>query len=281
MLRMPGTARSALLSYFLSLVAAIALAQSPTPESNAAQAEGQLPPKFVQMLKTQAAWDEGFNNPSGPRLQFAKFGDFERPDGHFAHYRIFAPGAEEGKPYIFALLKIGVQPENVQIMTSPAYVNRKGLLLTRKPKPDEEDSESVAEGVEYDIGIQAANGEPLRFLVRSKDNKVFLPGTLVPYPIESANNGCKLEARLAVPEGQAILIYADGFPPNSPIEVQGNSAGESKEAKHMTDANGHVQFFDLPSVVGKDSGTVTESISSKECNVSVSIPWGKGTYQKH
>jgi hypothetical protein len=63
--------------------------------------------------------------------------------------------------------------------------------------------------------------------------------------------------------------------------VQSDSEGEVKEGKHSVDANGHVQFVDLPSVLGKDSGVLRESISTTNCTVSVNIPWGEGTYQEH
>jgi hypothetical protein len=281
MVRMPGTIRFCVLMSSLCLLAGSVQGQSPSQNGFLGDAASQLPAKFVEMLNTQVAWDGGFSNASGPRLRFVQFDEMTRPDGHFVRYRIYAEGAQEGKPYIFALLKIGKFPEDVQIVSSAAFVNRKGLMMTRKPASDEEDSETVGADVEFDIGIQAANGEPLRFLVRSKDNKVFIPGTLVPYPIASKDNGCKLEARLAVPEGQAILIYGDGFSPNSEVPVQSDSAGELNKSKHPVDANGHVQFFELPSVTGKDSGVLKDSISTKDCSVSVSIPWGKGTYQKH
>jgi len=281
MLRMPGTIRFCVLTFVLSLLPAAVQGQSPSADGSSGNTADQLPPNFVEMLNTQVAWDAGFNNPSGPRLRFVQFDEFTRPDGHFARYRIYADGAPEGKPYILALLKIGTFPKDVQIVSSAAFVNRKGLLMTRKATPDEEDGETVSTNVEFDIGIQAANGEPLRFLLRSKDNEVFIPGSLVPYPIASTDHGCKLEARLAVPEAQAILIYGDGFSPNSEVQVQSDSAGEIKDSKQNVDANGHVQFVEFPFVVGKDSGVLRDSISTRECTVSVSVPWGSGTYQKH
>lgn len=278
---MSGTARFSALTLLFLVFTQANRGQSTAPANGSDQTSSQLPPKLVEMLNTQVSWDAGFSNPSGPRLRFVKFDEFTRSDGHFTRYRIYADGVRAGTPYILALLKIGVFPENVQILSSNVFVNSRGLLLTTKSTRDDEDSETAPEGVEYDVGIQAANGEPLRFLLRSKDDKVFIPGTLVPFPIESADNGCKLEARLAVPEGQAILIYGGGFSPNSEVLVQSDSAGEIKESKHNVDANGHVQFVELPSVLGKDSGILKDSISTKECTVSISIPWGKGTYQKH
>lgn len=277
---MPGTIHSCVLTVFLCLLPNAVQGQTPPSDSSPSNISNQLLPKLVEMINTQVAWDTGFKNPSGARLRFVQFDEFTRPDGHFIRYRIYADGIRAGTPYILALLKIGVFPENVQILSSSVFVNSRGLLLTTKATRDDEDSETAPEGVEYDVGIRAANGEPLRFLLRSKDNKVFIPGTLVPYPIASTNNGCKLEARLAVAEGQAILIYGDGFSPNSEVLVQSDSSGEIKESKQSVDTDGRVQFVELPSVLGKDAGILKDSISTKECTVSISIPWGKGTYQK-
>ena len=255
--------------------------QSASPSDSSKNIAGQLPANVVKMLEVQEAWDAGFKNPSGPRLRFVKFDEFSRPDGHFTRYRVYTEGAKEGTPYIFAVLKIGTLPENVQILSSTAFVNRKGLLLTRKPTQDEENRVTVGEGVEFDVGIQAANGEPLRFLLRSRDNKVMIPGTLVPFPIESLDKGCRLAALLAAPEGNAVLIYADGFPPDSEVEVESNSAGEHMESKHQIDAKGHGMFVELPYVLGKEAGELKDTLSSKNCAVSVAVPWGKGSYHKH
>jgi len=235
----------------------------------------------MKMIETQVSWDAGFKNPSGPRLRFVKFEESSGADGHLTRYRVYAEGAQEGTPYILAFLKIGMLPENVQILSNGAYVNRKGLLLTRRPARDEEDSQSVGGNAEFDLGLQAANGEPVRFLLRSKDNKVMIPGTLVPFPIESAENGCKLSAFLSAPEANIVLFYADGFPPNSEVVAEGNSAGELKEGRHMTDGRGHARFIALPFVLGKDNGVLKESIRTKDCSVTVEVPWGKGSYRKH
>ena len=281
MMRMSGTTRSIAL-FFLFPVLAIGLrAQSTPPDGKIDQLSGQIPPRFIQMLKTQLVWDDGFNRPSGPRLRFVKAEETAKPDGHFIRYRIYADGIPEGVPYIFADWKVGTYIESLHEASTPAYVNRKGLLLTRKPGPGDEDQESVSDGTEFDVGVQAAIGEPIRFLLRSQDNKILIPGTLVPFPIESTDHGCKLTALLAVPEGQAILIYGDGFVPGSEVVIHGDSSGELKESSHAVDDRGHFEVIELPSVIGKDAGILKDSITTKDCTVSVSIPWGKGTYQKH
>ncbi|MGA7243917.1 MAG: hypothetical protein WBX19_12075, partial [Terracidiphilus sp.] len=226
-------------------------------------------------------WDAGLGQSPAQRLRFVRIEDSARQVQNLTRYRIYAADAQEGTTYVFAVWKIGTYLENMQVFSSSAYVNRKGLLMTRKPTPEEEDQETVDEKAEFDVGVQAANGEPLRFVLHTKDNKFIEPGTLIPFPITSANKGCSLESRLAVPEGQAILNYADGFPPNYDLVVRSDSSGELKESKHTTDDTGHVAFMDLPFVIGRDAGVLKVTIATKECSVSTDIPWGKGSYSKH
>lgn len=281
MMRMSGTSRFVALFFLLPAVALGLCAQSTPPNGKIDQPSSEIPPQFIQMLKTQVVWDDGFNHPTGPRLRFVKVGEIAKPDGRFSQYRIYAEGIPEGVPYIFADWKIGTYLENLHVASSSAYVNRRGLLLTKKPGPENEDQESVNDGTEFDVAVQAAVGEPIRFLLRSQDNQILIPGTLVPFPIESADHGCKLTALLAVPEGQAILIYGDGFVPGSEVVIHGDSSGELKESSHAVDERGHFEVVELPGVIGKDAGVLKDTITTKECTVSVSIPWGKGTYQKH
>ncbi|HZP05151.1 MAG TPA: hypothetical protein VFB43_09645 [Terracidiphilus sp.] len=278
---MPGLVRFSIFNALFIALCAVSYGQAPPAATASTNSSDPLPQKIVQMLNTQVVWDNGFNHPRGPRLRFSKLDEVTRTEGHFTRYRIYTAGVPEGQPYILAAWSIGADLKDLNVLSSNVYVNRKGLLLTRKPNPDEEDRETVGEDAEYDLGVQAADGEPLRFVLRSQDNKVLVPGTLVPFPIESTDRGCKLSALLAEPDGEAILIEGDGFPPDSSVLVQGISAGEPRKSKQTVDASGHLQFVELPYVVGKETGTLNDTISTKDCTVSVIIPWGKGTYRRH
>jgi len=233
------------------------------------------------MLNAQAVWDSGFNHPAGPRLRFVKVDDVTRPEGHFVRYRIYADKVPEGAPYILEGWTIGKDFADLNLLSNSVYVNRKGLLLTRKPNPDEEDLDTVGPDAEYDLGVQAADGEPVRILLRSPDNKLLAPGTLVPFPIESKDKDCVLSARLATPDAEAILIEGEGFAPDTQVLVQSNSAGEQMQMRESVDGSGHLQFVELPFVAGKDVGMLNETISTTDCTVSIIIPWGTGTYHRH
>jgi len=248
-------------------------------DSNA-QAGQQLPQAVVDMVKAQVQWDAGVTDATRPHLEFVKSGELNRSDGHFNQFRIFARGVAERKQYALAIWKIGTA-QKLQVLSGPAYVNRKGLMLTRKPSADEEELESAEQGLEYDISVQAADGEPVRFALLSKDSKVIASGTLVPYPLQASDKGCRLSALLSAPEAEIVLVTADGFAPNAELMVEGNSAGELKQSKHKTDANGRVEFVELPYVVGKEAGVLTDTIETPDCSVKLRVPWGKGSYRKH
>ncbi len=280
-MRMPGPMHCSPL-VLLPLVFSIAISgQVPSTPGASSEPANNLPPSVMQMLKSQIVWDNGFNNPKGPRLRFVRVDEVTRPEGHFIRYRIYAAGVPEGAPYILAAWTIGKDLNDLNVLSNAVYVNRKGLLLMRKPNPDEEDRDTVAQDAEYDLGVQAADGEPLRLVLRSPDNKILIPGTLVPFPIEATDKSCKLSALLSTPDGEAILIEGDGFQPNSQVLLQSNSAGEQRTSQKPVDANGHVQFVDLPYVIGKEAGMLNATISTKDCTVSINIPWGKGTYHRH
>lgn len=282
---MPGPMRfSSLLLLLLAFSIAMqgqAPAAPSAPAAAASDPAAQVPPNVLQMLKTQVFWDNGFDHPTSSRLRFVKVDEVTQPGGHYIRYRIYASGVPEGTPYTLAAWTIGKDLNDLNVLSEGVYVNRKGLLLTRKPNPDEEDKDTVAPDAEYDLGLQAADGEPLRFVLRSADSKVLVPGTLIPFPIESVDKGCKLSALLAMPDAEAVLIEADGFTPNSQILLQSESAGEQHQSQKPVDAGGHVQFVDLPYAAGKEAGMLNATISTKYCTVFISVPWGKGTYHRH
>ena len=177
---------------------------------------------------------------------------------------------------VFRELNLGADPE---FMPGDVYLNSQGLMMTKMPRPDQEYKAIVDAEDEVEFSFPAARGEPVRVLLTTPDGKLVIPGTIVPFPIQGRDRQCKLEARLALPEAAAVLIYADGLAPNSDIPYQSFSEGQSRAGTLHTNAHGHAVRIDLPYVAGKDSGNLKVAIATKECSASVEIPWGKGSYK--
>lgn len=234
--------------------------------------------KVPAAQRYQMLWDQGFELPPGSHLRFVKIGETGSDAGHLLRYRIFADAAQEGVPYVLGVWRIGADLEDLQVLSESAYVNRKGLVLNNPPNPAQQDASELTDGSEAVVDIKAAKGEPVRFILRTQDSTTMIGGTLVPFPIEATNKSCRLRALLADPGANAVLLYADGFPANSVLTMQSDSQGASHERTIYTDVKGHGSAIDAPQVKGMEAGTATETIRARGCTVSVSVPWGAGSF---
>jgi hypothetical protein len=250
--------------------------QAPKPDSG-------VSPEVVKMLNAQVGWDDalpGEHNPTGLRMEFAKI-DSEaflqgKAVGHFVRYRVLVPGAPQEPTYALAMWKIGGQ---IQVAYNQVYVNAKGLLMLHRPRPDQQDKDAVDPADELDLSLQTAAGEPIRYALTSAESKLIVPGTVVPYPIVKKDGNCRLEARLAMPDAEGVVIYADGLEPGTDVPFQAVSEGEAHPGSFHTNARGHAATVDLPYVIGKSSGVLKVAVAAKTCAVSIEIPWGKGSYK--
>jgi hypothetical protein len=247
-----------------------------------AQASGQKPPQAVaDMLNQQVWWDSASptdSNPKGQQLQFSKIDEVTHDGKRFVRYRVYLSGAPEGKKYLLQLWKIGTGLKEMQTVSESVYVNAKGLLMTSRPRSDQENEDSAANDGEVELALRTARGEPARFVLSIPNKKFLVPGVIVPYPIESSDGLCRLEARLASNDGEAILLYGDGLPPDSVVPLESSSENEAHTASLQVDDRGHAGTVVLPYVIGKDAGVLKASITISGCSVSVEIPWGSGTY---
>lgn len=239
----------------------------------------RTPAQIVQdLLQQQIVWDESSpneRNPNGLSFQFFKIDETDSPARSVVRYRVYISGIPTDRRFALRVWKIGSDP---RVLSSSVYANANGLLMERKPTPAEENSNFIGDG-ELHMAVGAALGEPLRYSLTSSDKKLLITGTLVPFPLQVAQQGCRLEVRLALPDASAVLIYADGLPPNAEIPFQMVSAGEQKPGKFITDAHGHAVTTDLPFVQNLDQGSLRVTIDNKNCSAAVEIPWGKKSYQ--
>lgn len=219
-------------------------------------------------------WDEARPNrlnPQGLKLRFEKIDEKPIHGKRFSRFRVFADGAPEGKAYLLGSWPVG---KELSIDSHEIYVNEQGLLMVHKPRPDQETSMRVGEEDELDVMPLTDEGEPMRLALSSLDKELLIPGTVVPLPAVSQDNGCRLEVRTALPDALGVLIFADGFPPKSRIPLLSVSEGEAINGLLATDQNGHAVTLDFPRVVGKDNGLLRVTAQGKNCAPSVEFHWG-------
>jgi hypothetical protein len=237
--------------------------------------KGQSAPskELLDTLSREAFWDDFSEdmNPTGLRLRFVKIDEQAAPGGRIAdRYRVYVDGAPESKVFAFA-----TWPINEPLVYDPRdiYVNGQGLLLIHKPKPEQEMSLTAPDD-ELVVVATTASAEPVRYLFAKRDKKLSVFGTLVPHPLKSEEQGCKLEARIAAPDASSVLIVADGFPAKAKIPLVLESEGLTFSASMMADQDGHAVMAAFPYVSGKTQGTLRATAEGPDCLPTVVLPWG-------
>jgi hypothetical protein len=228
---------------------------------------------LLNTLSREAFWDDSSRglNPSGLRLRFVKIDEQTAAEGRIAdRYRVFVEGAPDNKVFSFA-----TWPINQPLADDPRdiYVNGQGLLMIHKPKPEQELRLS-APGDELVVVAMTAIAEPVRYLFEKKDQKLVIPATLVPYPMMSEEHGCRLEARISMPDASSVLIVADGFPAKAKIPLVLVSEGFSFSGSMSADQDGHAVMAAFPFVPGKAQGTLRATAEGPDCLPTVVLPWG-------
>lgn len=264
--------------FYLSLCICLAL---PGAVCHAQSSGQKLPQAFVDLVDQQIWWDSApatARNPKGLRLHFTKIDETTKDGSRIARYRVRLPGGTEGLKYALSVWQIGTRIQEMRTVNGEVYLNARGLLMTHKPRPDQENKESALNDGEVVVVVRAARGEPGRFALFNNEKNILVTGTLVPYPIVNRGGNCRLEARLASPSGAVILLYADGLKPDSYVPYRTYSENKSHDASFHSDSHGHASSFVLPFVTGRDAGVLKVSLEAKGCSASVMVPWGKGSY---
>jgi hypothetical protein len=256
------------------------LAQDPkhaNPEGSTYSAiRGKKPPQeLIDLLQRQVGWDDARPNalnPQGLRLRFEKIDEKPFQGKRFARFRVYADGAPEEMAYLLGTWPIG---KELSMETRTVYINERGLLMIRKPRPEEEMRLKVDDEAELDLMPLTEIGEPTRVALASLDRKLVIPGTVVPQPAIAQDGDCKLEVRMALPGSLGVLIIADGFPPKTKIPLLSVSEGEAIDGLLATNADGHAVTLDFPQVEGKSQGVLRVTAQGKGCSPTVEMPWGE------
>jgi hypothetical protein len=241
-----------------------------------------LPTKaLLSLLERQARWDDagpgdlilaGLRvSPSGFHLRFEKIDEQVTPGGRvMPRYRVFAEGAPENK--VFA---ISTWPMDKAISNDPRdiYVNGQGLLMLRRPKPEQELSLKAGDD-EFNILPVTDIAEPVRYLLSTRYGPLSIPGTLVPHPVVSEDHGCRLEAIMAQPNAKAVLIVADRFPAKAKIPLVLESEDVISIEMLTTNADGHAVMAVFPYLRGKTHGMLKANAEGPNCLPNVVLPWG-------
>jgi hypothetical protein len=131
-----------------------------------------------------------------------------------------------------------------------------------------------------DISVGAyARGQAFNLALMNEDKSIQVFATVIPFPIEASSGTCQLTAELAARDGTTFMITGGGFEPNETINMISNSEGEVLPFTVQAGPDGVFHSMELPAVVGKQSGTVSDTATGKKCNLTLKYTWGPDALQ--
>lgn len=134
-------------------------------------------------------------------------------------------------------------------------------------------------GTPVTITTTAAKGEPIRVALVAADNKHGAAVTVVPFPIEGADRGCKISVILGAKEADLVLVEGEGFHNDSTYTIGTESYGEKRPFKIAVNGNGRFIGALTPWVPNHDTGDTVVYYQSSTCTPTVSFHWGKDSYK--
>ena len=260
------------ISGVLLLVMCAGLAQAQTQAGS-----GSVPTDEQQMelarklLAQQYAWDQGATS-GVTRLVFKERERKKTDQGTVITYDVSAPGLPTDLHYTLMgwPLNRGVEPIRGGItLTADGRLTCTG----KTPADCKPDADPI-----ISFSVQAARGEPKRFVLISDDKKAKSLGTVVAFPIIGKDAGCSLEVLLGTPDGQIVMVKGSGFAPNTSVPISSDSAGEVVDGVWKIDEKGNLMSSVFPQVRGKTSGETTIVVKAPGCSPKVTFRWGKDSY---
>jgi hypothetical protein len=238
------------------------------------------------LLSMQMNWDASKSDDNAkpsPTLRFVLYDKQEQDGKTFSHYYVYAPGVPQNKPFALISWPIGwdAQKPEFQPSYSDLYVNARGVVMCRKPTPQEinSDAPQIESDARLDVIAAGSMGEPVRFALFTERDGIVAMGRIIVNPIEAEDKGCRLQSILAVGGAEVVLVEGTGFPDRSTVEITSESDSNPQTAKFKTDADGR---FETPVVLMKQGlaqGTAILSAKSPACAPSVKFDWGHDTYK--
>lgn len=281
-----------------------------TPAEQAQEREQQALAAALRLASLQAHWGAGMSTP-GLSMSLVETGRAKTADGATQlSYHITASGFTPGDS--LSLIRWPLNEQAHKVMSDLALAPDGTLICAAPPANPTPTAPSAAKAPagptapsctstmkpNDPVVIQAsvAQGEAIRVAVVDDDRSRGAAASVVPFPLASENQGCKLSIVLGLQDASMVLVEGTGFPPNTPLKLESITGSNTRQLSPRTNADGRLVVVDLPQSKGAPTGTTTVRFAgvthfptledSKSppkpdptCAPSVTYTWGKGTYK--
>lgn len=140
-------------------------------------------------------------------------------------------------------------------------------------------SKTTAPGTPVTLTTTAAKGEAIRIALVTEDRKHGAAVSLVPFPIEGSNNGCKISVLLGSKDAELVLVRGEGFKKEANYTLGSESFGEKRPLTVAITPQGGFTAAMTPWAPGHDQGDTVVYYQSSTCSPTVSFHWGKDSYK--
>lgn len=171
----------------------------------------------------------------------------------------------------------------------PATPEPPACAATIKPGQPVEIQAAVAPGEAVRVALVGQgekDGKPVRFGAATD---------LVPFPIESTDQGCTLQVIRGMKNAAMVLVQGTGFPANATLSVDTVTGSQTRAIPAHTNAKGTFVLAALPALEGQNQGDTTVHMGAaaqapslqqtanpppaSNCNPSVTFHWGADSYK--
>ena len=261
-----------------------------TPQEQAAQKAERMRMELIRVVNAQANWGPAISTP-GMSLELKETGRTPAPAGTQISYQFTGKGFTPDMQ--LTLVRWALNQPVTKIM-SGITVNSTGTAVCSGPKPSATASQAagatdpnaappctktIAPGTPITITTSAAKGEAIRVGLANADRKQGAAASLVPFPIEGADKGCKISVILGSKDAELVLVKGQGFHKDATYTLGTESYGEKHPLTATIDAKGNFIAAITPWIPGHDSGDTVLYYQSSTCSPTVSFHWGKATYK--
>ena len=223
----------------------------------------------------QATWND-VHKPKGSHLEAFLVKTEKAPDGSMRQlYEFRVTGVPASATYMLEQWPISTL--RFYSLFKKLGVSSDGLLICNDESKPCGNSFNFHEPVA--IWTTATQGEPLRFLLTSEDEKVKLTGITVPFPAEGSDQGCHIQLLRLFHKGEMLFLYGEGFPARSDVTLLIDVAGKLNKAHAKVTEDGLILRAESPiSSVNPPSGEFKESvIAGAPCKPTAKIMYGAGS----
>lgn len=267
---------------------------TPTPAELQAQKELRLRTAINRLANMEAKWGPAISHP-GMSLALKEVGRRQTPNGAEISYHLVGTGYtpdmqltmlrwQLNQPIQQVLSGITVTADGTAVCGSaatgpsaPTDANAAPAAATAAQVPS--CSKTMKPGTPITITATAAKGEAIRVALVASDHTHGAATSIVPFPIEAQDKGCKLDVILGTRDADLVLIKGSGFKQDKSYTFGSESYGQKHGITTTINADGTFITALLPMIPGHATGNTVIYYQSATCTPIVGFDWGKGTYK--